>query len=170
MLREDRSGFRQWAQRVAELAAGSRDRFELFVAVRTCAMTPEPVVPAPRLVEWADEMVPDDPTAWDLHALGAAYYRAGDFEKALETLRGSHGSSWDEVGKAQNWLVLAMGQHRLGRADEARQSWDEARRRIADATPTDTGAPAVGGVPDWLGVQVLRMEAEALLPIHADRN
>ena len=108
-------------------------------------------------------MAGKDQTAWYLHALGAAYYRAGDFEKALETLRGSNASKWNEVGKAQNWLILAMGQHRLGRADAARQSWDKARRRIADATPTDPAAPAVGGVGDWLGVQVLRMEAEALL-------
>src|SRR3712207_7156044 len=50
-----------------------------------------------------------------LHALGAALYRAGRYEEAVERLRES-----DEVGwfGPVNWLVLALAHHRLGQPDE----------------------------------------------------
>ncbi len=66
--------------------------------------------------------------------LGVAYYRAGNHEKAVETLersnrvRSSHGGGASTADLA----FLAMAQRRLGRTPEARASLDRLRESLKD--------------------------------------
>jgi WD40 repeat protein/serine/threonine protein kinase len=69
-----------------------------------------------------------------LNTLGVAYYRVGDYEKALSTLLRS-----DEVNKARlrgsnpaDLAFLAMTQQRLGRAKEAQAELQRLRERMKD--------------------------------------
>jgi WD40 repeat protein/tetratricopeptide (TPR) repeat protein len=59
---------------------------------------------------------------WFQLAKGLAEYRAGQFERSIEWLRESQKDRYASLGgsKALAHLFLAMAQHRLGRADEAR--------------------------------------------------
>ncbi len=67
--------------------------------------------------------------------------------------------------KALNWLVLAMAQHRLGQATEARTSLEQALQLARQASPDQP--PGVEwpdmSPADLLEIELLRREAEALI-------
>ncbi len=104
---------------------------------------------------------------WYLHVLGAAHYRAGHFDQAIKRLEESN-AAFSEFDvrrrcKLQNRLVLAMAHERLGHAAQARALLAEVQRswQRIEAAKTD-GAVALPTV-DWLPLQLLRREAEALI-------
>jgi len=126
-------------------------------------MTTEPVVEPGQATRWAEQAVASDRVGWYLHTLGLAYYRAGQFAEAIQRLEESNAGDGDEAGKMQNRLVLAMAHHRLGDAAQSRALLDEVGRwwKGVEVTKTD-GAVAVP-VTDWLSLQLLRREAEAVI-------
>jgi tetratricopeptide (TPR) repeat protein len=68
---------------------------------------------------------------WEwLNTLGVAYYRAGDYPKAVETLQRSLDQN-REMGAAFDLFFLAMCHHRLGEAKKSREEYDEAVRWFA---------------------------------------
>jgi tetratricopeptide (TPR) repeat protein len=98
-----------------------------------------------------------------LNTLGAALYRAGRLEDAVQRLSEAvraHGRD----GTYADWLFLAMAHQRLGHAAEARRWLEKAVRwldRAGWSRPTD-----VGSSPNWQvrqEAQLLRQEAEALV-------
>jgi serine/threonine protein kinase/Flp pilus assembly protein TadD len=107
-------------------------------------------------------------TRWylgSIKVLAAAHYRAGHYKKAVEhfqqAAKVSRFRAWD-------WIFLAMAQHRLGRAEEAKPclakaiAWiDEANRQELD----DLGGtrPAWGDWHEPIVVPLLRRETEALV-------
>jgi serine/threonine protein kinase/regulator of sirC expression with transglutaminase-like and TPR domain len=121
---------------------------------------------ARRRMELSDAINPDPYfRALSTHILGLAYYRTGEYDKAVALLEQAvHGSgSWCDVS---NYLVLAMAHNRLSHATEGRKWLAKAGRLIDEE---DHLAPEGGFTPprriwwDWLCVQMLRREAEALL-------
>jgi serine/threonine protein kinase/Flp pilus assembly protein TadD len=105
---------------------------------------------------------------WSAHVLGLAHYRAGQADKAVACLSKAANDHPDWQFQAFNWLVLSMAHHRLGHAAEARQWFDTAQKWIAEEgrkKPERSPAFAPHRWPwrDWLGVQLFRREAEALL-------
>lgn len=80
------------------------------------------------LVRWAERAVPL--FRGNERVLGAALYRAGRFDEAVrrldESARLTTPVAWD-------WLFLAMSNHRLGHAEEARRYIAKARGWIAAA-------------------------------------
>src|SRR5262249_11805126 len=90
--------------------------------------------------------------------LGAALYRAGRFEEAIQRLNTSITAQNDD-GVFGDWLFLAMAHHRLGHAAEARNWLDktiqgEAKKK-ADREPL--------GWVQRLQLQTLRREARELI-------
>ncbi|MHB8971324.1 MAG: tetratricopeptide repeat protein [Pirellulaceae bacterium] len=66
-----------------------------------------------------------------MNALGTVLYRAGRFDEAVARLAETEAlvqepSEASNVSPAYTWFVLAMAQHRLGHADEAKQWLDKA--------------------------------------------
>ena len=89
-----------------------------------------------------------------LSTLGVAYYRVGNYDKALETLQRS-----DQINKKQhdgslpaNLAFLAMTQQRLGHAKEAQDHLQQLRQRMKDRAWADDAE-----------AQGFLREAEALL-------
>jgi tetratricopeptide (TPR) repeat protein len=119
-------------------------------------------------VRLAEPAVAKEPrVAWHLFALGAAQYRAGQTEAAIETLRKSLEVHPTWVGRGQNYVVLALACQHLGRHDEAAdwlaqaKTWlDETNRLFAK---NQFGYAASDYMSDWLGALVLLREAEKLL-------
>ena len=68
--------------------------------------------------------------------MGAALYRAGRYEDALERFHRSHKVSQPRVS---DWLFLAMIHRRLGHWDEAHRLLARAGQRLADAGGTEKG-------------------------------
>jgi serine/threonine-protein kinase len=119
---------------------------------------------------FAERAVEQDPkSCWHLLILGAAYYRAGRFEPAVERLEQALQASQRAIPHnlphflALRWLFLALTYHGMGQNQQARHCLEEAVQGM------DTNLPKPGrGVlgehwGDWIRCQIVRREAEALL-------
>ena len=53
--------------------------------------------------------------------------------------------------------------HRQGDTEQAQQRLQQANAAIQQIRPEQAGEPVSVAVPDWIGLQVLRREAEALI-------
>jgi tetratricopeptide (TPR) repeat protein len=131
----------------------------------TCVLVPDAVRDHGRVVGLTKQALTNDPKDYDLlKTLGAALYRAGRFEAAIETLDEAV-KAQSEGGTAHDWLFLAMAHRRLGHNAEARNWLEKAVNWINQAAPDaprDDARPALL----WtrrLELQLLRREAEALL-------
>jgi WD40 repeat protein/tetratricopeptide (TPR) repeat protein/tRNA A-37 threonylcarbamoyl transferase component Bud32 len=96
--------------------------FEAQDIVWTLALAPGAVADAAqplRLIEKALATLPKN----DLYLgrLGAASYRAGKYDAAVQRLNEAIAAP-GQRGQAVDWLFLAMAQHRLGRHDEAEKA------------------------------------------------
>src|SRR5262249_12907433 len=104
--------------------------------------------------------------AWYLHTLGLAHYRAGQFDEAVRRLQESTALTPAWAADVDNWLALALAQHRLDHEEEARRwldkamEWSDRQSRPADA---GSAAPPPLYWHDELARQLLLREAEALL-------
>jgi Tfp pilus assembly protein PilF len=68
---------------------------------------------------------------WSLHVLGLAYYRTGQYDRAVACLEKGLKEQADWNYNVLNELVLAMAHHKLTHTAEARQWLDKARQGIA---------------------------------------
>src|SRR5262249_42085615 len=134
--------------------------------VSTCVMGPDATADYLPLLRLAEKHAATGPKNWHyLQALGAARYRAGRFEAAVEAINNA-GKAHANGGNAFNWLFLAMANHRLGHANEARQWLAKAVQWIEQATQGRVKDPYVAPPLRWdhrLQLEVLRQEAETLL-------
>jgi WD40 repeat protein/Tfp pilus assembly protein PilF len=131
-----------------------------------CSLGPNAVDDPARAVALAREAVAKEPrNANYVHTLGAALYRAGLFQEAVQRLEESmklHVAG----GRFSDWVLLAMAHHRLGHAALARQWLDRSVQWLDQSTPdkprdASLGAPVPWNM--WLQAQCLRHEAEALI-------
>ena len=93
--------------------------------------------------------------------LGAAQYRAGQYETAIKTLGPEPNRAWD-------CLFVAMAHHRLDRPNQARAALAKATKLIEAMERSNPSDPADKS-PRWFNwserveVDYLRREAEALI-------
>jgi WD40 repeat protein/serine/threonine protein kinase/Flp pilus assembly protein TadD len=157
----DTAGYRRLCKRLVERAGPEPEPAVAFVLARTCALAPDAGVEPAQAVRWGERAAAGQPdTAYVLHALGLAYYRAGKYEQAVARLTESDSSRWDAT--YLNWLALALAHHRLGHEAEARRWFGKAAERL-DRERMAPGLPVAPLAIDWLEAQVLRRQAEALL-------
>jgi hypothetical protein len=160
----DDEGYRSAVREMQRSEAPTDNRNAAFILARTASMTAEPVVEPAQAVRWAEHAAAGGlNAAWQLHVLGLAHYRASQFAEAIRRLEESNSRYWDGQGPVQNQLVLALVHHRLGHAAQSRALLDEVERSWngIEAAKTD-GAVAVFPT-DWLSLQLLRREAEAVI-------
>jgi tetratricopeptide (TPR) repeat protein len=126
-----------------------------------CVLAPNALADPEQIVQLAERAYKQTPTAMVRNTLGAALYRAGKWEQAVQTLDENKGAN-----TAFDWLFLAMAHHRQGHADKARAFWDKAVAWLDMPMRDKAVMPATGQPLDdsqTLEVQILRREAEALL-------
>jgi hypothetical protein len=153
----------------------------LHVLARSCTLAPNSVAPADRVVVWAkqaedalDRFRAGNAPAYYLHAVGAAHYRAGDFEAAGKSLRISMKRDKTWPGNVMNGIFLAMTYHKLGKAELAQEWLDKTDQWLQDARKKIDDEPY--GFPrgiypaDWLITQALRREAEAMMKSDAKKG
>ncbi|MGH7139558.1 MAG: tetratricopeptide repeat protein, partial [Pirellulales bacterium] len=162
----DQVAYQTAAAEILERFKASEDPSELRWTVWTCVLAPRGLDNYGPLVELARRVHDLQPT--DLSttmALGAALFRAGDFELALGSL-----SSFETTSTNPNttplyaWYFLAMTYHKLGHDVDARQWFDRAEaettRMLADGK-TESAEPL-----PWnrrLTLELLRAETRAML-------
>ncbi len=88
-----------------------------------------------------------------LNTLGAILYRAGRYQEAVARLRESIQAKGGK-GLPQDWVFLALAQHRLGETTEARQLLDKVKQaKVADP----------GAIWNNVEIELLRQEAQKLV-------
>jgi tetratricopeptide (TPR) repeat protein len=161
LLLGDADGYRRLCQQLVERAGPGPEPAVAFVLARTCALAPGAGVEPARAVQWGERASAGLPgTAYVLHALGLAHYRAGQCDQAVARLTESERYGWEAA--YLNWLALALAHHRLGHEAEARRWFGKAAERL-DRERSASGSPVSQLAIDWLEAQVLRRQAEALL-------
>jgi tetratricopeptide (TPR) repeat protein len=133
---------------------------------KTCLLAPGGPEAAALPGQLAERSYGRDPNnEWFLLVKGLADYRAGRYEAALGALDRGVARAGDAHCKASSELVRSMVCARLGRADEARGSFQQATRIMAEKLPKEGSGDLGGGWHDWLHCQILRREAEAALAL-----
>lgn len=131
--------------------------------VLTCALTSAAATAPAELVALARVAAP-----WEhgsVRCLGAALYRAGQYEQAVDCFRAANRITHPA---ARDWLFLAMAHARLGQHEEARRCLTRADDWIAQADQLDANDLS-GTRPSWnrwferTEVEVLHREAVTLL-------
>ncbi len=166
LLADRTDSYRQHCARLTDKLAKTIDPRTAYLVARVCALAPD-TVPDPRTpLQMAERAARAQPVPHYVHTLGLACYRAGQFERAIDHLERSSKGVWR--AQAANWLVLAMTQQRLGRADEARKWFDRAVQWMDGNR--EAGRDSISALQsihphDALACMVLRREAEAMLGI-----
>jgi tetratricopeptide (TPR) repeat protein len=124
----------------------------------TCVLAPNAVADSTLLVQLAERAVEKSlEESAHVNTLGAARYRAGQYDRAIQELNEAIEAD-DQGGTAADWLFLAMAHQKLGHADKAKQWLDKAVAWIEKANQEKTLSPR-----NRLELQWLRREAEALI-------
>jgi serine/threonine protein kinase/Flp pilus assembly protein TadD len=141
----------------------SDNRDAVLHALWACVLLPDALADMSRLSPPADRISP----VWVAgpSGRGAALYRTGRYDEAISCFQGSANTFRPH---ALDWIFLAMAQHRLGRADEARralasaQLWiDQADRQNEDSV--EGTQPGWGAWTDRIYTTKLFREAEQLI-------
>ncbi len=162
LLIGDKERYRGVIQTLAGQVDEMKDPRLAYEAARACIITPEMTADPQRVIRWARLAAESTPLAWHSHVVGAAYYRAGDYEEALRWLGIARDSPWN-IGRPLNQFVLAMTHRRMGHAERAAALLEESIRLYEEMESgrVDGAVPAVFAA-DWMTIQIYRREAESL--------
>jgi serine/threonine protein kinase/WD40 repeat protein/tetratricopeptide (TPR) repeat protein len=164
----DRSGYRRVCAGMLERFTPTEDSQAANYVAWACVLGPGAVCDLGQLVRLAARALDADPRN-DTYpvTLGAALYRAGRFQEAIQRLQQARNPSEADPTKATpyspayRWLFLAMAHQRLGHAGEARRWLDKANKWIRRQAKEPSN-PAEGSWNRRLTLGLLRREAEAL--------
>jgi serine/threonine protein kinase/tetratricopeptide (TPR) repeat protein len=162
---------REISEGLVERISGLSDKnpwVGLYLA-KICTLSPDVPADSQQVIEWAEQGRAAKGSPGIAHlSLGLAYYRAGEWERAIPVLSET-ARIWQygrqPVEKHQVDLVLAMCDFQLGRTDQARQRLKASCDLIDRAVPYTSDNPFAIHVPNWIMLNILRREAEALLKV-----
>jgi tetratricopeptide (TPR) repeat protein/tRNA A-37 threonylcarbamoyl transferase component Bud32 len=162
LLVGDKDRYRALIQTIREQVDKTKDPRLAYELARACVITPEMTVDPEQVIGWARLAAESATLAWHDHVLGAAYYRAADYEQAIRWLRRSLEGSW-EIGRPQNQFVLAMIHRRMGHAERAAALHKESIRLYEEmeSRRVDGAVPGVFAA-DWMTIQIYRREVDLL--------
>jgi WD40 repeat protein/tetratricopeptide (TPR) repeat protein len=157
------------------LTKGRLDFNAIALATWTCAVGPDAGVDPRKGMTWYPLVSNQSANSYFVHrAAGAVLYRAGEFEAAIRKLDEALEAARREAGLEGTptvWILLAMAEHRHGKApDKARYWLEKARSWIASArkaaqeggTPGETTWDGIPW-PDRLALEQLEREASKLI-------
>jgi serine/threonine protein kinase/Flp pilus assembly protein TadD len=174
----DLPGYRDVCARMDELFQGTTVIHFKMDLVRAGALLPDSSADPASQVKMAEPIVATNPNVpLFLHTLGAAYYRAGQYEQAIQCLRRSLEIEPNWSARDMNYPFLALAHYRLGRHDDARQALTNAERAIDQWTQArcetsgreywvvSQGATNFWPVPwwDWMACQLACAEARRVM-------
>jgi tetratricopeptide (TPR) repeat protein len=155
---EDGDGYRHSCTRLLQQFGKTENPNEASSLAWTCVLAPDAVADPTLPVQLAEQAVKSSPkTSAYLNTLGAAHYRAGQYDRAIQRLNAAM-QVQGQGGTAADWLFLALAHQKLGHADEAKQWLDKAVAWIEKADREKTLSRS-----NRLELQWLRREAEDLI-------
>jgi tetratricopeptide (TPR) repeat protein len=166
LLTGDMGRYRGLIQTLRDQVAKTEDPRLAYELARACIITPDMPAEPGQVVKWARMAAESAPLPWHSHAVGAAYYRAGDYDEALRWLGNLLERDW-AIGRPLNRFMLAMIHRRLGNSARASALREESNRLCEEmeSRRIDGAVPGVFAA-DWMTIQIYRREVEAMF---ADR-
>jgi tetratricopeptide (TPR) repeat protein len=165
LLSGDRPGYAKACAHMIE-ACGKDGGPDPYLVARACTLAPDAVAETSRPGRLAEKALQAAARQfWSLTEQGALAYRAGRFQEAAPLFEQSLRANPRPGAAVVNWLWLALTNHRLDKAEEARhwlvkaQAWLDQYR---DGMPADAEQVVGLGLHNWLEAHILRREAEAL--------
>jgi WD40 repeat protein len=164
----DRAGYRQTCDRLLKRWGQGVEPHNVFHVPRACVLTADALPDLSQPLRQAKELAAHDASErWFHYVLGAAQYRTGQFEHAVQAMQHSIAVHPEHPCQVLNWHYLAMAHHGLGQSEQARTWWAKARTWY-DKAESDAVRKGMGYLPlpawwDWLEAQELHAEAQALL-------
>jgi tetratricopeptide (TPR) repeat protein len=160
----DREEYGMGCIRMVQLLGKTSDSTVAGALAWTCVLAPEGAADYTVVVRLAEKRLSAVPGNASANiALGAALYRAGRYDDAVERLQASlkaHGNR----GSVHAWLFLAMAHQRLEHADDASKWLEKAAGAIDRLTRARPPGDRVSLPWDQrLSLQLLLREAEALV-------
>jgi WD40 repeat protein len=129
----DTAGYRRTCERLLARLGGTKNPEVVSWVVWSCSLAPDATTDSARVVRLAELAVTPQAKSDQFAALGAALYRAGEYEQAVTRLR--QASKADSGGgSVGTWAFLAMACHHLKQPEEARRCLDEANQRAEKGT------------------------------------
>jgi tetratricopeptide (TPR) repeat protein len=164
----DVEGYRRACRELLRRFGRTEDPETAATVARACSLAPGAVADLAPVRQLADRAA----TGTEKHsryrnfvlARALADCRTGRPAAAVDGLKGVSPKADGGVIDALMFATLALANHGLGQADEARAALDKARAILASKMPNpDAGRPFGDDWLAWLHCQVLCREAEALL-------
>jgi tetratricopeptide (TPR) repeat protein len=165
VLAEDAAGYEVLARAIPRRLVGKESllKWHLLEAVRTTTLRPRGAATPAELVRLARRAYVIERNHWNVHNLGVAHYRNGEFELARQYI--------EEALKMSDWYLywpaLAMTYHRLGEPDAARDWLGKSEEQFLRLSDTSTGRlKAMDDDPywqDWAYFEAMLLEARALI-------
>jgi tetratricopeptide (TPR) repeat protein len=162
LIRGDSAGYSRFCLDMIRRAAQTEGPFEAYVLARSCATARKSPADPAWMVQWANQAVASDRQPYYFHVLGLAQYRAGQYDRALQSFTKASVKDW--AYWELNWFGLALVHSRLGHPNEARRCLDKGIRWLERGGSPGPGRPATMHPMDWLEAQLLRREVEQTLP------
>jgi WD40 repeat protein/serine/threonine protein kinase len=158
----DTAAYRRCCTDMLERFARTESAAEANIVAWTCTLASAAVADMGPVIHLATKATKADPSRSGFHnSLGAALYRAGQFEAARASLRKALQLS--EGGQPEDWLFLAMTCHQQGDLAEARRWLDKVVRWHEGSHHSSDTDVHIFSARRLAGVDLLRLEAEALL-------
>jgi hypothetical protein len=163
LLVGDKGRYRGLIQTLGDQADKSENPRVAYELARACIITPDLASDPRRVIRWARLAAEKESLAWHSHVVGAAYYRAGEFEQALRWLGESLKQTWD-MGRPLSQFVLAMTHRRMGHDEQAAALLKDTIGLVEamESRRVDGAVPGVFAA-DWMSIQLYRREAESLI-------
>jgi serine/threonine-protein kinase len=166
LLSGDRTGYEKACAHMVE-RSGKSPVLRAYHMARACTLAPDAVADAAQPGRLAEaELKNYAGQFWALTEQGALHYRAGRFPEAAAAFERSLRASARPGQAVLNWLWLALAQHRLGKAEEARRWLDKASEwldQYRDGLPARAEGELGLHLHNWLEAHVLCREAEAMV-------
>ncbi len=168
LLAGDEVAYRELCESMVDSSESLNIPIVANVFSRSCSLRLDSIADRSVPLRLAEHALASSPkTSWYLFGVGAAHYRAGQHAEAIARLEESLREQPTWSGRGQNYVVLALACHQLGRHDEARD-WLTKSKASLDELEQTIGRGRYSLVTsnyftDWLTILVLLPEAEKLL-------
>jgi tetratricopeptide (TPR) repeat protein len=167
---KEASGYRECCAQALKRFTDTQDPVLAASLAWTCSLAPGATADPDQVVRLANLAMAQDPNGYLFQrALGAALYRAGQYQQAIE--RFTLALRLRKQPAPLVWLFLALAHQRLKHSEEAKKWLDKAREWIDQARRQKAYEGGYNKAPSWdkipwnerLALTVLQREAEALL-------
>jgi tetratricopeptide (TPR) repeat protein len=165
LLSGDRPGYAKACAHLVDRCGKDKGLRSYHVA-RACTLAPDSVAEAALAGRLAEKELRSSREFWSLSEQGALAYRAGRFREAVPLFEQSLKADAKPGRAVPNWLWLALANHSLGKAEEARRWLGKAQTwldQYGDGMPASAEEDVGLHLHNWLEAHVLRREAEALI-------